>query len=301
MNISEIKVIDLQLFIAVVDSASMTAAADHLQTTASTLSRRLKNLEDTLDVRLLERTTRRHHLTDAGKQFYQHCQLVLDHWEAVGQQISSQQDTLEGRISIYAPQGLFLHFIQELVVGFSKQYPKLRLQFVSGAAKPHLLKDNIDIMIHVDQPVDSSFVARKINLVSTSYYASPEYLEKQGKPSHPSEMKDHDCIMEVRSDGIPQPWSWTDGDVTTRIEVVDRFSADSVDLCLGLAEQGLGIALLPDFITRESVAAGKLLQLFGGRYGIKHDLYAVYASRHYVPRRTKAFLDFLVDHMPKEV
>jgi DNA-binding transcriptional LysR family regulator len=286
MDISEIKVVDLQLFIAVVDSGSMAAAAEHLQTTASTLSRRLKNLEDTLD---------------AGKLFYQHCQLVLDHWEAIGQEINSQQDTLEGRISIYAPQGLFLHFIQELVVGFSKQYPKLRLQFVSGAAKPHLLKDNIDIMIHVDQPADSSFVARKINLVSTSYYASPEYLEKQGKPTHPSEMKHHDCIMEVMSNRIPQPWSFTEGDVTTSIEVVDRFSADSIDLCLGLAEQGLGIALLPDFITKESVAAGKLLQLFDGRYGIKHNLYAVYASRHFVPRKTKAFLDFLIDHMPKEI
>ena len=196
---------------------------------------------------------------------------------------------------------MFLHFIQELVVDFSKQYPKLRLQFVSGAAKPHLLKDNIDIMIHVDQHADSSFVARKINLVSTSYYASPEYLEKQGKPTHPSEMKHHDCIMEVMSNRIPQPWSFTEGDVTTSIEVVDRFSADSIDLCLGLAEQGLGIALLPNFITKESVEAGKLLKLFDGRYGIKHNLYAVYASRHFVPRKTKAFLDFIIDHMPKEI
>jgi len=68
-----------------------------------------------------------------------------------------------------------------------------------------------------------------------------------------------------------------------------------------LAEQGLGIALLPDFITKESVAEGKLLQLFDGRYGIKHNLYAVYASRHFVPRKTRAFLDFLIDHMPKEI
>ena len=301
MNISELKVGDLQLFIAVVDFASMTAAAEHLQTTASTLSRRLKKLEDCLDARLLERTTRSHHLTDAGKLFYQHCQLVLDNWEDVGQLINSGQGTLEGRISVYAPEGLFLHLIQELVVGFSAQYPKLRVQFFSGAAKPHLLEDSIDIMIHVDQPADSSLVARKINLVSTSYYASPDYLEKHGKPNHPSEMKDYDCIMEVMSNRVPQPWSFTEGDVTTGIKVVDRFSADSIDLCRGLAEQGLGIALLPDFITKESVAAEKLVQLFDGRYGVKHNLYAVYASRHFVPRKTKAFLDFLIDHMPKKM
>jgi DNA-binding transcriptional LysR family regulator len=226
---------------------------------------------------------------------------VLDNWELVSQQINSQQDNLEGRISIYAPEGLFIYFIQELVVNFAKQYPKLRVEFVSGAAKPHLLKDNIDIMIHIDQPADSSFVARKINRASTSYYASPNYLETKGKPMHPSEMKNHDCIMEVMSDRTPQLWSFTEGEVTTSVDVVDRFSADSVDLCRSLAEQGLGIALLPDFITKESVATGKLVQLFDGRYGIKHNLYAVYASRHFVPRKTKAFLDFLIDHVPKEI
>lgn len=301
MNFSEIKLEDLRLFITVVDTSSMTAAAERLDTTTSTLSRRLKKLEDSLDARLLERTTRSYQITEAGKLFYQHCQLVLNNWEQVSQQINNQLDALEGKISIYAPEGLFLHLIQELVVGFSKLYPKLQVEFISGAAKPHLLKDNIDIMIHVDEPRDSSFVARKINLVSTSYYASPNYLKKRGEPKHPSEMKEHDGIIEIMSDRRPQPWSFTEGDITTTVEVIERFSADSIDLCRGLAEQGLGIALLPDFIAKKSVSSGKLVQLFKGHYGIKHHLYAVYASRHFVPRKTRAFLDYLTSHVPNKI
>ncbi len=301
MDYSEIKLEDLLLFITVVDTSSMTVAAERLETTTSTLSRRLKKLEHSLDARLLERTTRSLEITEAGKLFYQHCELVLNDWEQVSQEINNQQDALEGKLRIYAPEGLFLHLIRELVVEFSEHYPKLQAEFLSGAAKPHLVKDNIDIMIHVDDPSDSSFVARKINLVSTSYFASPAYIKKCGEPKHPAEMQHHDGIIEIRSDRRPQPWSFTKGDVTTTIEPVERFASDSIDLCRGLAEQGLGIALLPDFIAKDSAKSGKLVQLFEGRYGIKHNLYAVYASRHFVPRKTKAFLDFLIDHIPNKI
>ncbi len=103
MNLSELKLQDFQLFITVADSPSITAAAEHLQTNTSTLSRRLKKLAESLGARLLERTTRRQHITEAGKLFYQHCQRMLDSLDQLSRQISDHQDTLEGRISIYAP------------------------------------------------------------------------------------------------------------------------------------------------------------------------------------------------------
>ena len=157
MNLSELKLDDLQLFITVADSQSITAAAEHLQTNTSTLSRRLKKLEETLGARLLDRSTRSQHSTEAGKLFYQHCQLVLKSLDQVSRQINDQQDALAGRLRIYAPAELFRYWIKELVVEFSRQYPKLRIEFVSGAAKPNLLEDNIDIILHVNEPADSSF------------------------------------------------------------------------------------------------------------------------------------------------
>ena len=301
MKLSELKLEDLQLFITVADSGSFTAAAEHLQTNTSTLSRRLKRLEEILGARLLERTTRSQHITEAGKLFYLNCQRVLLDLEKLSRKINDQQDTLEGRISIYAPAELFVYLIKELVVDFSQQYPKLRVEFVSGAGRPHLLEDNIDVMIHIDEPADSSFVARKINVATTSYYASPDYLARNGEPKQPMEMKSHDCIVEVDHDRLPRPWGFTDGDVTTTINVPDKFCSDSVELCRVLAEQGQGIAMLPDFIARESLATGKLVKLFGDRCAIPHNLYAVYASRKFLPRKTQVFLDFLIDHIPKEL
>ena len=97
---------------------------------------------------------------------------------------------------------------------------------------------------------------------------------------------------------MPRPWGFSDGDTTTTIKVVDRFCSDSAELCRVLAEQGQGITMLADFIAKESLATGKLVKLFGESRGMPHNVYAVYASRHYLPRKTKVFPDFLIDHIP---
>ena len=301
MRLSELKLEDLQLFITVADSASFTAAAEHMQSNTSTLSRRVKKLEEIIGARLLERTTRSQYITEAGKLFYQHCQKVLLDLEQLSFEISNQRDTLEGRISIYGPAEFFVYLCDKLLVDFLRLHPKLRIEFLSGAGRPHLLHDNIDIMIHIDEPADSSFVARKINVATTSYYASPDYIARNGEPKQPMDMKSHDCIVEVDHDRLPRPWGFIDGDITTTINVSGKFCSDSIALCRVLSEQGQGIAMLPDLIARESLETGKLVKLFGERCAIPHNLYAIYASRKFLPRKTEVFLDFLINHLPKKI
>jgi DNA-binding transcriptional LysR family regulator len=301
MDMSDLKLEDLELFVTVVESTSNNLAAEYLDTSPSTLSRRLKKLEKCLGTRLLERTTRRVDVTDAGKLFYRHCQQVLDQFEILSQQVSDRQDTLNGRISVYAPAELFRYWIKELVVEFRREYPKLRVEFVSGGAKPHLLKDNIDIMMHIDEPEDSSFIARKVNVARTSFYASTDYINQRGEPTRPEDMKLHDCIVENDQNRVARPWVFIDEKTTTPIKVREQYSSDSSELCRALAEQGQGIAMLPDFIARDSVADGRLVKLFGKYRGTAHNVYAMYASRKYVPRKIKVFVDFLAAHIPEEI
>ena len=160
MKLSELKLEDLQQFLAIADAESLTVAAEHLKTNTSTLSRRLKKLENNLGTRLFDRTTRSLHITENGRLFYQHCQSTLDNLEKFSQKIHSSQEALEGRINIYAPAGLFIYLINDVVVKFAELHPELQLSFLSGSVKPHLLEDQIDIMIHIDEPADSSFIAR---------------------------------------------------------------------------------------------------------------------------------------------
>jgi DNA-binding transcriptional LysR family regulator len=298
---SDIKIEDLQLFVSIVELSSITGVADRFETTSSTISRRLKNMEESLGVRLIERTTRSQQVTPAGEHFYQHCQTMLNQIEDFSNQINDQRDLPEGHISVYAPSELFSFLINELTTKFTQRYPKLRVEFISGAVKPRLVEDNIDVLIHVDEPQDSSFVARKITTSATNYFASQDYIDRRGRPSYPRDIENHDCIAEINHERVARPWQILEGDTITTLRIKYLYSSDSITLCQALAEQGQGITMLPDFITRESVSNGKLVQLFSEDYTITHNIYAIYASRHFVPARIRTFVDFLSENLPGKI
>lgn len=301
MSLSQLKISDLQLYMAVVELSSLAAAADRLETSTSTISRRLSNIEACLGVRLLERTTRSQQITPAGETFYSLCEATLGQLEGVSGQISELRHSPEGRISVYAPAELFCFMVNSLTDDFTRRYPKVRVEFLSGAAKPHLLKDNIDVMVHIDDPRDSSYVARKITSATTSYFASPAYIRRRGEPAQPADMRFHDCIVEINHERIPRPWQYREDGAVTTLQVSHRYSSDSIALCQALAEQGLGIAMLPDFITRESEAGGRLVRLFDEKTSVAHNIYAIYASRRFVPARISTFVNFLAEHLPRKI
>ena len=301
MTYSDIKLQDLQLFVSIVELPSIASAAEHLETTSSTISRRLKAIEESLGVRLIERTTRTQQVTPAGEHFYQHCQHMLQEIEQFSDVLNEQRNMPEGHISVYAPSELFSFLISELSSKFTERYPKLRVEFISGAVKPRLLEDKIDVMIYIDEPEDSSFVARKITTATTNYFASPDYIRRRGKPSSPNEMENHDCIAEINHERKARPWQIRQGDTTTVLDIKYRYSSDSISLCQDLAEQGLGITMLPDFKTRESVNNNKLVQLFPEDYSITHNIYAMYASRKFVPARIRIFVEFLLENLPNRI
>lgn len=301
MPLSELKLEDLQLFLAVVESPSIAEAAEHLDTTSSTVSRRLKKIEDCLGVRLLDRTTRSQQITSAGELFYQQCQTTLGQLESVTGQIRDERDSPEGHIRVYAPAELFCFFVNALTEQFTRRYPLLRVEFLSGAVKPHLLEDNIDVVVHIDEPEDSSSVARPVTTATTNCYASPTYIKRHGEPQTPADLAQHDCIVEIDHARSPRPWQFRDGDTVTTMQLSYRYSSDSISLCRDLAEQDQGVAMLPDFCARDSVASGKLVRVLPDDYAFTHTVYAVHASRRFVPAKITTFIDFLADNLPARI
>lgn len=289
---------EMQLFIAVVNCGSLTGAANHLDIPKSTLSRRLRKLEESLGARLLERTTRRLQLTEAGLDFFDRCEQIIEQVELARMEVIDKQHMPVGKLSIYAPSEFSQYKLQVFAGEFAQAYPGLHIEFVSGAGKPHLLEDNIDIMIHVDEPQDSSFIARKIAVANTNYYASPSYLERCGVPSTPEDLYQHDCIVELTHERLPRPWLFPENNALAKLRVNAKYSCDSIQLCRTLAEQGLGVTMIPDFICDESLASGNLVKLFDGKYQVAHNLYAMYPSRRFVPVKVRVFLEFLDQHFP---
>jgi DNA-binding transcriptional LysR family regulator len=301
MPLTDLRIEDLRLFLNIVDAGSITAAADHMQLPKSNLSRRLKLIEENLGVRLLDRTTRSLQQTEAGAKFYADCERILSSLEAAHQRIMDNQDAITGRLTVYAPNELLRYGVQELAVAFSEAYPALGVEFLSGAVKPHLLHDSIDVMVHIDDPQDSSFVARKVTFGNTNYYASPGYIARHGQPKTPQDLQRHDCIVELTHERVARPWTFARGGSVMTVHVKGRYACDTIDLCRLLCEKGLGIAMLPEFICHERIADHRLQPLFAGRYATRHNIYAVYASRHFVPARIRAFVDFLAKELPRQL
>jgi DNA-binding transcriptional LysR family regulator len=293
-----IKTEDMELFIAIVDTGSITRAANHLNMAKSNVSRRVRLLEESIGARLLERTTRSLSLTDTGSTFYRSCVELLDRNQQLLQQLDRKQKKPAGRLSVFAPHeflgSLFRHYSME----FALSFPDIQLDFLSGAARPHLLHDKIDVMIHLDAPEDSSYVARKLITAKTGCYASPDYLDRKGRPAHPEELGNHDCIVEFSHDRQDRPWLFTTGAGLEKIPVKPYYRSDSTVFIKTLACQGIGIAMLPNFACIEELERGSLVKVFDNSFDSPHNIYALYSSKKLLPEKISAFLDFLTAHIP---
>jgi DNA-binding transcriptional LysR family regulator len=159
--------------------------------------------------------------------------------------------------------------------------------------------DRLDVMIHINAPEDSSFIARPITVGTTNYYASPAYLSEHGKPCVPEDVLKHQCVVENRN---PRKnvnhWFFRTETGFRELTVEGHYSADTTYLSLKFIEEGLGIGMLPDHSCRESLAAGRVVKLFDGVHEVEHTVYAIYPSRRHVPAKVRVFLVFLEINLP---
>ncbi len=297
-----LKLDDLALFLATIEQASISAASQVLDIPKSTLSRRLRDLEDDLGVRLLERNTRNLYLTEAGEQLRQRGEVILADIEDTRQSLSSHQHSPTGRLCIAAPSDFFGMHFQHVLTGFVDKYPDIELELYSGAGQLDMLKGRVDVLLHVDAPNDSSFIARPITRCVANYYASPGYLQQHGEPSHPSELEQHRCIIEnPNPTAVVSRWTFREHGQTEELRINPSHSADSSYMCALLVRAGQGISLLPNFVCREWLDSGELVTLFGDQQQISHHFYAIYASRRHVPTRVQVFLDYLSEQLPEQL
>ena len=292
---------DLRLFVSVVDNGSFTKAAEQEDLPGSTLSRRLRKLEDELGLRLLERTTRRVQMTELGAEFYERCLHILEEVETTRDSLQRKQDTVSGRLRIYAPTEFTRVHFQDVIPSFAQRYPDITLELFTSDGGHNLVDTRVDIMVHIEEPQDSSYIGKKLTVATTNYYASTDYLEKCGEPQSPQDLLQHECILEAFNPHDYQRWVFPEKAGAEEVRVQARYVTDSTYMALRLVERGLGVSMLPDYICREGLEAGRLRKLFGGRYEINHNIYLLYPSRRYVPSKVRAFLDFLEEQFPRRL
>lgn len=283
---------DIALFVHVVRSGSFAEAGRRLGIPPSTGSRRIQQLERALGVRLLQRSTRRLALTDAGHLFFTQCAEQVDALTQSAQQLVDTSKSPSGRVRVAAGADFFNWFPPDQIAGFLTAHPGVRLEFELSDARADLLGDGIDVAFRAGKLDEPTLVARQIGRVRWTMVASPTYLAARGVPSSPEALSGHDCIAQPARTGASVFWQLDGSHAGAEIPVSGRFQVNTLQAQLGAALAGLGIALLPALTTATHIREGRLREVLPGHGQRDVAVYFVYPSRRHIPRAVTAFTDF---------
>jgi DNA-binding transcriptional LysR family regulator len=288
------RLLSMEAFLRVVDAGSFSAAARQWGRSKAVVSKYVNGLEAHLGVELLRRTTRSLSLTEAGRAYRERCADVLGEIQSL--EASVQQDVAapRGPLRVTAPPGLASHYLAVMTKDFLAHFPDVTLDLDLTHRMVDLIEENIDVAIRVTAPRDSSLVARRIAPAHIIAVAAPSYLRQRGTPKNPADLRDHDCLVDTNFRD-QQRWRFHNGDKTETVTVDGPLRVNNPDAVRELAEAGLGIALVPDFVARDALAAGTLREVLKGRVALHWSILAVYPRRRYLPLRVRAYVDHLVE------
>ena len=290
---------DIALFVQVVRAGSFAAAARRLGIPANTASRRIQQLERQLGLRLMQRSTRRLTLTDAGSNFYARCADQVEALAEAAQELGEGSQVPSGKVRVAAPADFFNWFRMDWIAEFLAAHPRVRMEFVLSDARADLIGEGIDLAVRGGKVLEPTLIARRIGTSRSTLVASPAYLAARGTPESISALADHDCIALPQSSGRTV-WRLDGPDGSVEMEVSGRFYANTAQALLKAALAGLGIALLPEVMTSSHVRASELTEVLPD-HGVEGvDVYLVYLSRRQLPRAVSAFIEFMMTKMVEE-
>jgi len=283
--------IALRSFMTVVEMGSFKQAAEKLEASTAAVSRRISGLENTLGIKLLNRTTRQIDLTDAGKQFYDDLQNIFCSLDEAEERLQQGRETIKGNLRIAAPLSFGTLCIAPVLPDFMKRYPEIRMQLQLEDRLTDIVSEGIDIAIRIGAPEDSSLVATRIASVPRTFCASPEYLEKYTEPEIPSDLSAHNCLH-YNHISMKEEWSYLKNGKIHKLDVAGTLSTNNGEVLRDAAIGGIGLTLLPNFIVADALQAGTLKPVLTEYCPKPFGLYAVRASRKYTPRRTKLLIEY---------
>ncbi|GAB2676941.1 LysR family transcriptional regulator [Aliiglaciecola aliphaticivorans] len=282
----------LAVFASVVESGSFAEAARRLQSSRSRVSEQVAALEASLQVRLLQRTTRQLMLTDEGKRVFEHakkCHYILDDID------ESLSETIpQGRVSITVTNDIAHKFLLPLLPAFKKRYPKIDLNIVSSDDKLDLIANNIDMGLRIGLPRDDSLVGRVLYQERFAIYASPSYIEQNGLPESIDALNKHRWILLSQLNMHTMQYLMLDN---KPVEITPKYFelCNSPHLVQEMVKTGLGVSTLLPSTVKSEVENGELVRIFP-RLSSEVLLFTlVYPSRKHVPSRTRALIDYLIE------
>jgi len=282
----------MRAFIQVADAEGFSAAARKSGRSKALLSKYVRELEDELGALLLNRTTRKFSLTEAGGLYYQRALELVREIDALSETVRESASGIRGRIKLSAPRTFADAPIGQSLIDFATAHPEITLDIQLDDRFVDLVEEGFDLAIRITKLDDSSMIARRLSPFRVLLCASPSLIEKYGKPTHPRELQNLPCLIDTNS-RYRHNWPFQEGGVPITVPVSGPIEANSPLAVRAAALAGLGFAFVPDFIAAAELNAGRLVTVLDEFITDGAGIFAVYPHRRYLPAKVRALVDFL--------
>ena len=288
----------MQMFVRIVETGSLSAVARELGTTQPTISKQLTALEQHLNARLLQRTTRKLSITEAGALYYETCKRVIDEMRATEARLSRLQNSLTGRLHVNTSIAFGQQFLTPLMLEFQRRHPALTLHLSLEDRFIDLVAEGVDVAVRLGRLADPNLVARKLAVSRRVLVATPAYLEKHGFPQRPEDLVHHNCLLySYLSTGNEWVFAGAEGEI--RVRVSGNFESNNGHALRAAVDASLGIAMAPDWLAYEALRSGKVVAVLQAFEPPPFDISAVYPSNRMLTAKVRALIDFLQEEFGK--
>lgn len=290
----------MRIFVSVVRAHSFKAVATHIDTSTPNVSRAVSRLEEILQTRLLNRTTRKVSLTSAGARYYKHCEQILAEIHDAECEAARAQTRPMGNLKVHAMSCLGSHYVIKAIAAYQRTFPEVSFDVTITDTIPDMIGERYDVSVVVaDKLADSNFFSQCIGSTYSILCASPEYLQRHGTPSNLSALHAHQCLKLVSPMSPSERWTLQgpDGDETLMINT-SFFNVNTSDAMTTAIVNGMGIGVQPVYAAIDGLAQGTLVRVLP-HYRMKSlSFFALYPSRKFIDAKTKTWIDFLRDALP---
>lgn len=295
----------MRIYVRVAEAGSFTCAAQQSGVTTAQASRAISELEVHLSTRLLNRTTRRVALTEAGARYLDRCREILERVELAEAEAGNARSMPKGNLRIHAPSAFGQFYVVPALARYLELYPAVRVDLTLSQTAPDMLEHGFDLSLQVTTaPLrDSTMVSAKLCTMPSVLCASSAYLDAHGTPATIAELKNHSCLQLATSFFASDKWHF---DVEeTREEVFDlpagKLRVNSVEALAAALKEGMGLAPLPLLTALPFLKSGELVRVLPGHALQTMTIYALYSSREYLDAKISTWLAFLRDHLAESL
>lgn len=293
---------EMVVFVKVVEAGSFSAAARQLGSSPSAVSRSIARLEKALAIRLLQRTTRKLRLSDAGEEVFRRCREMAGAAQAVMDLSGRFTREAEGLIRVSVPKAVGRYVIHPHMPEFLRRYPKVDVQLILEDRYVDLIDDNVDLSIRITDEPPPGLVGRELFPIEHLLCATPQYLAEHGVPQQPEDLREHSCIVlgETPADAR---WKFRQGSKSVTVGVRGRYAANHTGVRLDAVLQDIGIGSLPYFTARQALEEGRVIQVlpewdFIASY--HGGVWLLQTPTRYLQPKLRVFIDFLVERLAQE-